>query len=356
VGILLGAWWLSHSRAETLCGSDFPVFRAGGELAGTDRLYTAAAAQAIQKRELGCTSASAVFIRLPYFAALMRPWTWMPFWIAFVLWRAANVAAIGVFVWLWPAPRYWTLLACAWSVPLAQGIIVGQDTGFVLMWLAIAAALVERGRGQRGAGLALSMCAAKFHLFVLVPLAFRSGGKRMALGFAMGAGVLLAVSFWVQGAHWPEQWQAAVNSAPIDPGPEMLFNVRGFSHGHAATEAVLALLEAGAVVCVCRWADFSFSLAAAIVGGILISRHQTFADLALLIPVALAAAQHPSARFSRAVAVFLVTPIAGAFSLLMPGTVEFPRLMCCALPFLMAWETTNAPTRNCRDKLCGLSR
>jgi len=339
IGILLGALWVSHYRAGGLCGSDFPVFRAGGELAGTDELYSAAAAQAIQKSELGCTSPSAVFIRPPYFAELMRPWTWMPFWRSFVLWRAANVAAIGIFVWMWPGRREWTLLACAWSVPLAHGIIVGQDTGFVLMWVGIAAALMNGGRAQTGAGLSLSMCAAKFHLFVLVPLVFRSGGRRMALGFAAGAGLLLAVSFAVQGAHWPGQFLAAIQDAPIDPAPEMLFNLRGVARGHVALEAALAVMEMGAVVYICQRADFSFSLAATIVGGILISRHQTFADLALFIPVASIVARHESARFSKAVAVFLVTPVAGVLSLLFPGTVEFPRLLGCALPFLMAWET-----------------
>jgi hypothetical protein len=112
-GIALRAVTLAKLDRAELCGSDFAVFYAGGILLGTPELYSASAAQAIQTRVMGCTTQSAIFVRLPYFAALIRPWTWLPFWTAFALWRLAIVVALAVFVWLWPAPREWSLLACA---------------------------------------------------------------------------------------------------------------------------------------------------------------------------------------------------------------------------------------------------
>src|SRR4051812_21344215 len=114
-GIVMRMATMASLRTADLCGSDFAVFYAGGELLGTPELYSAKAAQAIQTREMGCTSPSAMFIRLPYFAAIMWPWARLPFRTSFMLWRVASALAIGVFIWLWPAPREWSLLACAWS-------------------------------------------------------------------------------------------------------------------------------------------------------------------------------------------------------------------------------------------------
>jgi hypothetical protein len=336
-GIMLRVYYLARLTHEDLCGSDFPIFYAGGQLVGTPQLYSAAAVRAIELREAGCSQPPALFVRLPYFAALMTPWTWLPFWVSFVLWRIATVAAAGIFIWLWPAPRHWSLLACAWSLPLAFAITIGQDSGLLLLWLALAVALLARGR-EFAAGLALSLCAAKFNLFLLLPLLLL-GRRKLAYGGAVGSAFLLAACFAVQGPHWIGQFLGAIGDPSINPNPAAFFNLLGIAHGHAALEILLAIPVVAAVVYVTRRADLHLGLAAILAGGLLTSHHQTASDIVLLVPVALVLAFHPLVRYSKVLAIFLATPLA-YFLIMSPGLWEFPRLMLCLMVLLLAWEVS----------------
>ena len=303
---------------------------------GSHDLYSASAVQAIQTREMGCTTPSAIFIRLPYFAGLMRPWTWIPFWPAFALWRLANVLAVAVFIWLWPVPREWSLLACAWSLPLHATITNGQDVGFLLMWLAVAAVLLNRNAAFP-AGLSLAMCAAKFHLFVLLPMLFEARLRKLGYGFVAGAMALLALCFAIGGLGWPREFVAAATDSRIDPTPSLLCNARGIAHGSVALEIAIDALVLGAAVYVFRRGDLWNRFAFVLTGGLLLSRHYTMADAALLIPVALILAFHAHTPVTKALAIFLVSPLAYALGFT-PGLAEIPRLALLVLAGLIAWE------------------
>jgi glycosyl transferase family 87 len=320
-----------------LCGADFPIFYAGGQLAGTPALYSAAAVREIEMRTMGCTQPPALFVRPPYFAAFMIPWSRISYWPSFWLWRAATVVAALVFIWLWPAPREWSLLACAWSLGLAFAFTNGQDSGFLLMWLALAVALLMRGH-DFAAGMALAMCAPKFHLFLLVPLLL-IGRRRMLLGGAATAAALVAIAFLVQGPHWPAQFLGAITDRTINPNPAEFFNLRGTSHGNTLLEVLLAIPIVAAAWYVVRHADMLFGLAAVLAGGLLISHQQTVSDVALLVPVALILAQHPRAGYSKVLAVFLTSPI-GYFLIQSPGLWEVPRLLNYAMVMMLAWEAS----------------
>jgi hypothetical protein len=336
VGIAIQAWTLSTLGAQDLCGSDFAVFYAGGQLVGTPALYSAAAAQAIQKREMGCTTGSAIFIRLPYFAAFMWPWARLPFWSSFVLWRTANLAAIGVFIWLWPSPREWSLLVCAWSLPLGYAITNGQDVGFLLMWLAIGQALVKSGAPFKG-GLSVAMCAAKFHLFVLLPLVFVAGLRKFGYGLVAGGSALLVLCFVAQGRDWLIQFLTAAADSRIDPAPGMLFNIRAIAHGSIALEVLLAGSVLATALYVFRYGDLSYKVAAMLSGGLLLSHHQTISDAALLIPPALLLQFHPTAGYTKLLALYLVSPL-GYFLMMTPRGAEVPRVLLLAFAWLLAWE------------------
>lgn len=339
-GIGAEAWKLARLKPQQLCGADFPVFYAGGLLAGTPELYSAAAAQAIQTRVMGCTTPSAIFIRLPYFAGLMRPWTRVPFWQSFTLWRLTNVVAIGLFVWLWPAPREWSLLACALSLPVNYLITNGQDSGFLLLWIALAMLFERRGLGF-AAGLALAMCAAKFHLFLLLPLlVFGQRLYRLGIGLLAGGGALLVACFAVQGRDWPSQFLAAATDRRIDPAPEILFNVRGMAHGSAPIEAILAVAVIAAVIYVCFRGDLRYAFCATLTGGLLLSHHHTASDAVLLLPVALTLAFDERADYSKLVAIFLVSPLA-YFMVMGRSLADVPRALLFVLVALLAWEVRN---------------
>ena len=342
-GVGLRAVTLAKLEPKELCGADFPVFYAGGLLLGTPELYSAPAAQAIQLREMGCTTRSAIFIRLPYFAAWMRPWTWLPFWPAFTLWRMLNVAAVAVFIWLWPAPREWSFLACAWSMPLAYSITNGQDVGFLLMWVAVAAAFLCRRGAVFPAGAALALCAAKFHLFVLFPMLFEKRSRRLMYGFAATAAVLLAVCFAAGGRRWPADFLTAATDSRIDPAPQLLFNARGIAHGSVAIQTLIVAFILVAALYVYLRGDIWQRLAFALTGGILLSHHNTISDTALLLPVALTLTFRAGARMTKWIAIFLVSPFA-YFMAMTPQLTDIPRLLLLALAGLQAWEVRPAQT------------
>jgi hypothetical protein len=346
LGIALRAYTLSRLTRADLCGSDFPIFYAAGQLAGTPQLYSAAAVRSFELRETGCSEGPALVVRLPYFAALMAPWTRLPLWPAFLLWRLAAVAVTLIFVWLWPAPRAWSLLACAWSLPLAFDITIGQDSAFLLLWFALAGTLFAR-RNDFAAGLILSMCTVKFHLFLLLPLLLLRR-RRAVWGAIVGGGFLLCVCFAVQGPHWIGQFLGAIRSPSINPNPSEFFNLWGIAHGNTVIEILLAIPVIGAVVYISRRADLQLTMAAILAGGILLSHHVTASDLVLLIPVALTVASQPSLRYVKPIAIFLVTPPA-YFLAKLPGLWDAPRLMLLAMVLLLAWEVSRLATESPHD-------
>jgi hypothetical protein len=267
---------------------------------------------------------------------MMWPWAHLPFWPAFTLWRLANVAAIGVFIWLWPAPWEWSLLACAWSLPLGGCITNGQDIGFLLMWLAIGIRLLIRGSAVP-AGVAWAMCASKFHLFALFPLQAIGGFRRMGYGLAAGGALLLALCTAVQGWGWPRQFLAAATDSRIDPAPNLLFNARGLSHENASLEIAISISVLLAALYVFRTGDLGYGISSVLTGGLLLSHHNTGADPALLIPVALILAFDARSRLTKLLAIFLVSPVA-YFLMMTPALADLPRISLLALAWLLAWE------------------
>jgi hypothetical protein len=335
-GILLRAATWRGEQVPDLCGSDFPVFYAAGKLIGTPIFYSPQAVQEIQVREMGCTTQSAVPLRLPYFGLMMRPFSSLPFWPAFELWRVTTLICLAVFVILWPAPRQWSLLACAWSLPLAYCLLNGQDDGLLLMWIAIALFLLERD-APFTAGLMLSLCAAKLHLFLPLPLLLlRPEARKASYGLLLGGSTLLAISFLVQGRDWPEQLISNMQDFGSTGNPDPV-NLHGLVRGNSLLEAIFFVLIIAAIIYICRKSDLRFSFAAIFVAGLLLGNHQTVSDAVLLIPSALLLAFHPSARSSKVVAIFVITPLAYALAVT-PGLKDVPRVMLLALIGLLCQE------------------
>jgi hypothetical protein len=308
VGLLGHLNALKQRPATAVCGADFPIFYAGAELVGSANLYSPVAVQQMEQREIGCSTPWAAFIRLPYFAAMLRPLTWLPVRTAFVVWRVAALAAVIVFLALLGRQWKWALLACVWSNALTWDLYNGQDIAFLLLVTAAVLVLVQRKR-EFAAGLCLALCANKFHLFILLPLLLaRRDTRKTSAGALAGGAALLAMSFLAGGWSWPADYARAMTNPLIDPAPQVLSNLRGLARGSWNLEIVLGLTVVAAVGCVCRRAKFELGFAAVIAGGLLISHHFTASDPALLIPVALVVVQD-SSPFASALAVLLITPL-----------------------------------------------
>jgi len=294
------------------CGTDFPVFYAGAKLLGTPQLYSPQAVQAIMLKEVGCTGPASAFIRLPYFAALVWPLTLFPLTVAFAIWRVALVAAEIGFVASFGRHWKWALLACAWSHALAWDFDNGQDSSFLLLWIAAAAALMSRRRDFT-AGLCISLCAAKFHLMILLPLLLIARDlRRVTAGAIAGGTVLLASSFAVAGWSWPRQFVAAIASPDIDPYPTMEHNLRGTLAGRLPLEIILGITVAATVWYICRRAPLPVALSSVVAGGVLVGHHLTVSDSALLLFPCLILALECLSWAIRIWAILLISPLASA--------------------------------------------
>ena len=150
------------------------------------------------------------------------------------------------------------------------------------------------------AGLILSLCCIKYHLFALLPLLIAGRREwRFGSGVAGGGIVLVAVSFAVAGARWPIQYLNVISSSAIAPHEETMPNLHrlllGVPH-RAVFEVMLSLAVACLVWFIIRNSNFEYGMAAILVGGVLVSYHAYLDDCVLLIPALLDA---PDANTNR---------------------------------------------------------
>jgi hypothetical protein len=337
LGILMHVQVFRDRPATAICGTDFPIFYGSARLLGTPDLYSPEAVQRMQQQEIGCGSAAAAFIRLPYFAALIWPFTLLPVGTAFVFWRLLLIAAELGFIAFF-GPRWkWALLACVWSWPLAWDLDNGQDASFLLLAVMAGAFLVKRGRPFL-AGLCFSCCAAKPHLLFLLPLLLVAQNlRRTTAGLATGGAVLLGISFAVGGWNWPSQFLHAIANPRIDPTPMELHNIRGLVHGWWPAEIALGITVAVAVWIVCRRATFEIALASVLAGSLLVCHHLTASDWCMLLPVGLIVGFQGVSTAVRAAAVFLITPLVAVFQH-QPALMRIPDLLLILLVYALAFE------------------
>jgi hypothetical protein len=234
------------------------------------------------------------------------------------------------------------VLACCWSLPASAVLAQGQDVFFLLLWITLA--LRWAGRRPLAAGLVLALCAAKFHLFLPVPLllAARREG-RMAAGVGLGGALLLLVSFAVAGADWPARFLKTIASPSVSPGPQIMPNLHNLVAGlpgSAVWELTLALACAAMVWVVARRTNWQIGLAAALVAGLLTSVHAYLADCTLLIPALLLLAG-TGIRWLRVAAVSLLAPI--WYLLLSLGGGRILPAALLALLVAVAWEAVRSP-------------
>ena len=200
----------------------------------------------------------------------------------------------------------------ALSLPLGISFFNGQDTPFLLLWIALA--LHWQGKGRPFlAGLAFSLCAAKFHLFMLLPLLLCGQRRwRMTAGLATGAAVLLAASFAVAGAAWPVEYFATLTDGRVHPGVSNMPNLHGMFAGlpHAALLEILA----GLAIVVGAWhvvrrSSFEVGLATVLTAGVLLSYHAYRADCVVLLPAVLLVLAANPLPSTRVLGTLLLTPL-----------------------------------------------
>ncbi len=291
-GLLLFAMWAWPVRKRAVLGeNDFLQLYAGARLVGTPELYDIKAHERIHMEvtEAHTYYPSIYFTRLPYYALLLRPLAKLPYHTAYAIYQ--SVSAIVVFAFLAIYTRKWpeTIVVAALSVPLLINFTNGQDVAMAAA-LAGFAFLLIRGGHDFAAGLLLSLCSIKFHLFILVPLVLILHKRwRILQGGLLGGAALWGLSVAAGGFDWPRGFLSVASNPGIHLSPERMTTFRNLvflvSGGeNLPLEMVLNIAGAGLVgYLVWRIRSLEVAFGVALAGGLLVSHHAYSQDLFLLV-------------------------------------------------------------------------
>ena len=291
-------------------GADFNQFYSASKLAGTGQMYDW---DRLQRLELRHGSHPIPFGRLPVYAVLFKPLTVLPHSYARVVWLVINAAALIGFVMLWPGGRRPDgIMMLCWSCPAAVLLSTGQDTGLFLFFIALGLRLLESQRGL-AAGLVFSLCAAKFHLALGIPIFLLARRRWGALAGGAAGGLLqLAISFTAEGRDWPARLWRLSSISDFSPSPAKMPNLLGLTHAlpyGGVAQALLAVLVLVAVWIVSRRPGLRVGATAAVLGGLMVGPHAYVYDAILLLPACAFACRIPAVKVLRYGALLLCVPI-----------------------------------------------
>ncbi|HUK17225.1 MAG TPA: glycosyltransferase family 87 protein [Bryobacteraceae bacterium] len=341
-GIGFWGWrFVRMPRDLSVCTTDFSAFYAGGKLAGTPQTYSPEAVFAAEDRATGCHIDNLIFIKPPFYAVLMWPLAQLPFAAAIFIWRVLGLAALGVFLWLWPGDRLAHLAGCAWFLPVATSFNVGQDVAFVLAAATGAYLLLRKGRFWL-AGILFGVCAIKFHLLLLLPLLIvHRRWWRTAMGALATGAVFLAISFAAYGAGWPRRYWTALGDPRLHPYPWNMVNLAGLFRYQWNWAIACAIPVALLCWYLIAAGKLELAVAAVLAGGTLIAPHNTISDGVLFLPLLFWSGQSRFAA-ARAAAVFALTPF---YAFLPSGTLQVVIVMLLAAAGYQTYRALHAGGR-----------
>ncbi|HEV2199600.1 MAG TPA: glycosyltransferase family 87 protein [Bryobacteraceae bacterium] len=280
--------WQPRLFRDFLAGrNDFAGLYTAGRLAGSPDLYSFEANERIQMEAVGALpEPRMIYDRPPFYSVLLMPLATLPYRAAYAVFEVLNIFCLCAAVWLFARRSVEIAVLASVSVPILLGIMQGQDTGFFTLGYAAFYTLLERGRGFL-AGLSLSICLIKLHLFPLTAIALLLRREWGALkGAASAVTVLIAASFAAFGGSWPSMYWAALRGPNIDLNPKIMPNLHGLATlmgWGRMTEAVLMATVLAAFVVAAVRAERPLLYALALVGGLLLSFHAYPQDATLLL-------------------------------------------------------------------------
>jgi hypothetical protein len=217
----------------------------------------------------------------------------LPYPFAFWIFELLSLASLAGFVWINLRRVPELAVLCCFCLPVIANLANGQDLALVIFFVALALFQVEHKRDFLG-GMILTLCAIKFHLFLLVPLVPLIQRRwKILWGGVTGVMILLAVSFLAQGAGWMPVYLRVLRNPNLTPGAEFMPNLHGvlrtLGSSSIATEAAVCAAVALLVAYLAwREPDFEVALAWALLGGLLVSFHAYLQDAVILLPVLVA--------------------------------------------------------------------
>lgn len=306
---------LAYSQRERVLEgrNDFVAFYAGGKLVGTPDLYSRTANIETIKEILGFPMVGTTYIRPPFYAALFKPLAALRYRVAYGIFFLGILSSILWFVIRFSKECPELPFFAALGIPLLTPLCNGQDTPFLLVMLGSSILLLRRHRNFI-AGLVLSLCTIKFHLFLflLILLLLKKRWRTLAGGIC-GTCILTVLGLLVAGPDSMRQWITALRDPWISPNPENLPNLLGLVlilHGDVRLEGLLV----GIVGLMFLWMthktdNFEFLLAVSLVCGLLTSFHSGTADDILLFPVFVLALGSSANVLLRSLSALILMPV-----------------------------------------------
>lgn len=271
------------------------------------------------------------YLRLPSYAEALRPLTALPYAHARFVWIAGLILAALGCVWLFPSARNRLAIALAFSFPLADALMVGQDISLVLLIVLAAARIYANGR-EFLAGLIASLLCIKITYLPAAGLVFLAKSRPGAAGFVAGTALQLAVSFAAGGLAWPSGYLAILRSPLLDPEPGRMPNIRAIAAVLSLPAAVYVIVAAALYLgfwFVARRLSVADSLAIALALGLIASPHSKVYDGVVLIPLFARVAALNSCQ--GAAAFFALTPV--LYLMVLMGT---PAIMLAGSSLIVA--------------------
>ena len=227
------------------------------------------------------------FIRIPSYAAALRPLAALPYKIARRIWITALILAAIACIGLFPTERRPFAIALAFSFPLADALMVGQDITLVLL-IVLAAARVFSGGREFLAGLMASLLCVKMTYLPAAGLVFLAKSRRGLWGLLTGTAIQFGISFAVGGVGWPSQYLAILRDPRLEPHPSRMLSLRELVDSLALPGAVYAI-GAMALYAIlwfaCKRLSLADGLALALALGLIAAPHCRIYDGVVLIPL-----------------------------------------------------------------------
>lgn len=334
---------------------DFLNLYTGGQLARSGHfadLYDFDLQMREQDRITGGVRLHFPFVRPPFYALLLSPLSWFAFHTAYRIWIAFHIGLL-LCVWAWSWRRFGpeSIIYCSLFLPSALGIAHGQDcVVFSILGLAILEAAEHRK--DRLAGVFAALTLAKFHLFLLVPIAMAVRRRWMMLAAYLASATALAVgSMALVGPAGVKGYLALLTRqdlVTLSPSPERMLGVRSIAVNLGAgfwLEAMLAAVVVALVLWTARTQAEDWRwISAAIVGSLLLSPHTYEYDAAVLLAFLVAAAHRAGSPVTRAAAVAALVPVPYLMTLAGSPWAAIPSLVLAAylasLPYSLYFTTT----------------
>ena len=261
---------------------DFTQFYIAGSLVGTGHLFDWTT---IQTLELKYSSTAVPYIRLPFYALVFKALSALPYPLARVLFLFIEIAAVAGFVAMWPfTRRRWAWVAVCWCTPAAICLAFGQDSVLFLFFVTLGFRLLvwppaslTAGRRDFWAGVALSVCASKPHIALLLPVVLVAQARWKALAGGVAGGIaIVALSFAAEGRDWPARYMALARLPDFEHASDRMPNLRGlltFFSSSLTVELVLGAIVVVGVFFVSRRTPLKCGMTLALAGGLMLSHH-----------------------------------------------------------------------------------